>query len=87
MHGIGGRTIAEAQGRLTYPEFITWMKYRRKNGSLDIGQRVEQSIAMLSALYANAHRGKSAPAHKWQDFAPHYEVPVLTLEQAMAEWA
>lgn len=87
MHGIGGRTITEAQASLPYPEFIQWLKYRRKHGSLDTGQRVEQAVARLSALYANAHRKQNAPPFKWQDFSPHYEPEEMTLDQAMKEWA
>ncbi|MFC2974708.1 hypothetical protein ACFOJE_21175 [Azotobacter bryophylli] len=87
LNGIGGRTIVEAQGRISYPEFLQWMRYRRRRGSLNVGQRVEMAIASLSALYANAHRKEHAPAFKWYDFAPHHEEPELTLEQAMANWA
>ena len=30
MNGIGGRTIAEAQENMTYPEFLVWVKFRQK---------------------------------------------------------
>lgn len=39
MNGIGGRTIAEAQQNMTYPEFMVWMKFRAKRGSLHQGMR------------------------------------------------
>ena len=42
--GIGGRTIAEAQQRLSYTEFFAWVRYRRK-------QSRARLIDGLSALH------------------------------------
>lgn len=84
MHGIGGHTIAEAQRRLTYGEFATWMKYRQRHGSLNVGMRIERATAMLAALYANSkskHGGYTI-----YDFMAHAQEPVLTLEAAMESW-
>ncbi|MNN80816.1 hypothetical protein D3C81_1975780 [compost metagenome] len=83
--GIGGRTVAEAQQRLSYPEFLSWQKYRAKRGTLHLGMRVERGAALLAALYANAH-GKRGQKFKLEDFMPHADEPVLTLEQAMETW-
>jgi len=83
--GIGGRTIVEAQERLSYSEFLRWAKYRAKRGSLNIGMRVERGSAQLSALYANAHRKQGAEAYRISDFAPHHDQPVLTLDE-MKSW-
>jgi len=47
MLGIGGRTIAEAKRRLTVSEFLAWMAYRRKYGSLHFGLRGDRQIALL----------------------------------------
>lgn len=86
MHGIGGRTIAEAQERVSYPEFVTWAKYRQRRGSLNSGLRIEHGMAMLASLYVNAHRKEhSAPVDLF-DFAPHLDRPEATLEEAMAAW-
>ncbi|SDS03624.1 hypothetical protein SAMN05216198_1036 [Halopseudomonas litoralis] len=86
MCGIGGRTIAEAQQRISLPEFIRWSRYRRKRGSLNLGLRVERGSALLATLYANTHKGKDTAAFQLHDFAPHHDQPELTLEQAMATW-
>ena len=86
MHGIGGRTIAEARERVSYPEFITWAKYRKRRGSLNAGLRIEHGMAMLASLYANARRKEHAPPVDLFDFAPHLDRPEATLEEAMAAW-
>lgn len=83
MNGIGGRTIAEAQQRLSYPEFIQWARYRRKRGSLNVGMRVERGAGLLSALYANS-KSKNG-GYKIHDFAPHEDQPVLTLDD-LSSW-
>jgi len=87
MCGIGGRTIAEAQQRMSYPEFLRWAKYRAKRGSLNLGLRVERGSALLATMYANAHRGKDSAPYGLHDFAPYHDQPVLTLESAMKDWA
>lgn len=86
MCGIGGRTIAEAQERISYPEFVRWAKYRAKRGTLHLGLRVERGAAMLATLYANKHRKEHAPAFQLQDFAPYHDQPVVSLEEAMKSW-
>lgn len=83
MNGIGGSTIAEARQRLSYREFMTWVKFRRKRGSLHPGMRAEQGFSMLAAMYANAHwKGE------WRqyDFAPHMDESPVSLEDAMEQW-
>lgn len=85
MNGIGGRTIAEAQSRISYPEFIDWVSYRRKRGSLNVGMRVEAGSALLAALYANTHSKNGG--HKVTDFMPHKEEDPISLDQAMQHWA
>lgn len=86
MCGIGGRTIAEAQQRISYPEFVRWAQYRAKRGSLNLGLRVERGSALLATMYANAHRDKHAPPYELCDFAPYHDRPEATLEEAMASW-
>ncbi|ANF84645.1 hypothetical protein A7J50_1206 [Pseudomonas antarctica] len=87
MNGIGGRTIAEAQERMTYSEFVVWMKFRAKRGSLHQGMRVEMALAQLQAFYVNSKTGKDAPRLYQQDFAPHMDPRVGSLEEAVASWA
>lgn len=84
MHGIGGRTIAEAKERISYPEYLTWLKYRLRRGSLNTGMRVEYGAAMLATLYANSHSKNSG--HQLHDFAPYHDEPPLDLERAMERW-
>lgn len=86
MHGIGGRTVAEAQQRMSYTEFCRWLTYRRQRGSLHPGLRADRAAGLLALLYANAHRQKGAPALKLWDFLPHEEEPPITLERAMEAW-
>ena len=82
--GIGGRTIAEAQQRLSYTEFFAWVRYRRKRGSLHLGMRVERGAALLATLYANAHSKNGG--HRLHDFMPHEDEPPLSLDQALSTW-
>ena len=84
MHGIGGHTIARAKDALSYPEFLTWVKFRNKRGSLHAGMRVERGAALLATLYANSH--SKAGGYSVYDFMPHEDEPEMTLEQAMEEW-
>ncbi|MDY7565783.1 hypothetical protein QN400_10480 [Pseudomonas sp. RTC3] len=84
MNGIGGRTIAEAQENITYPEFMIWCKFRGKRGSLNQGMRIEVAIARFMTLYGNVKTGKKTFAI--EDFAPHMDLPELTLERAMETW-
>lgn len=48
LHGIGGCTIAQAKENLSYKEAVAWSKYIRQNGSLNVGQRIEHSVALLA---------------------------------------
>ena len=82
MCGIGGRTIAEAQERVSYPEFISWAKYRAKRGSLNVGLRVERGAALLATLEANSKGGNFTLS----DFAPYHDQPELSLDEAMEKW-
>lgn len=86
MSGIGGRTIAEAQQRMSWPEFVRWSQYRRKRGSLNQGLRIERGTALLATLYANVHRGQHSPSYELYDFAPYHDQPEATLEEAIASW-
>lgn len=81
--GIGGQTIAEAQQRLSYPEFLSWQKYRAKRGSFNLGMRVERGSALLATLYANA---RSKTPYKIYDFMPHESEPAISLDDAMKTW-
>ena len=85
MNGVGGRTIAEAKCRMSHAEFMDWILYRNKRGSLFIGRRMEIAIASWMALYANAHSQNGG--HDMYDFAPHEDEPEWTLDRAKKEWS
>ena len=83
MHGIGGRTIAEAQERMTHAEAATWAAYRIKTGTLNAGLRLEAGFGQLLAMVSNALGGSADP---W-GFMPHIPRPEpepLTAERIMA---
>ena len=84
LSGVGGRTIAEAQERLSFREFQAWQAYRAKRGSLHIGMRVERGAALIATLYANS-KSKDG-GFKIYDFMAHEEEPAIPLETAMKEW-
>jgi hypothetical protein len=86
MCGIGGRTIAEAQQNLSYVEFLDWVEYRRKRGSLNQGMRIERAGALIATIIANVNRKKDSQPVSFYKFAPHHDEPQLSLEQAMTEW-
>lgn len=84
LNGIGGRTIAEAKERISYLEYLQWIRFRNKRGSLNSGFRVELAAAEICALTANIH--SKNPVHKQHDFAPHMDEPAITLDEAMKLW-
>lgn len=84
LNGIGGRTVAEAKERLSYLEYLQWIRFRNKRGSLNSGFRVEIAIAQLCALFANVNSKNGN--YKLHDFAPHMDEPVISLEDAMKLW-
>lgn len=86
MCGIGGRTIAEAKHRISYPEYLQWVAYRYKRGSLNWGLRSERDAALLATLYANTHRKEGKPARQIYEFAPHMDEPPISVAQAMESW-
>jgi len=84
--GIGGRTIAEAQKNISYVEFLEWVQYRRKRGSLNLGMRMERGSALISTILSNIHRKKDSQPVSFYRYAPHHEEPVLSMEEAMESW-
>ena len=82
LAGIGGRTIEEAQWRMSYWEAKRWALYLEKRGSLNVGMRLEMGFALLAAMINHALGGKAKP----QDFMPHVgevESPEATAEDIM----
>lgn len=75
LHGVGGRTIAEAKERLSYIEFLGWVEYLRKRGTLNISTKLEGGFALIAHLICTAAgiKHKSGRQMKISDFMPHAE--------------
>lgn len=86
MNGIGGRTIAEAQERMSLREFQVWVKYRNKYGQLNVIMRTEWGASLVASVLANINKAKNTPQFKVSDFAPHINEAPLSLEEAMKSW-
>jgi hypothetical protein len=71
---------------MSHAEFLSWVKFQNKRGSLFTGRRIEQAVANMMALYANANSKNGNGGYEMYDFAPHEEEPAWTLEQAKKEW-
>lgn len=84
LHGIGGRTIAEAKARLSDHELRAWITYRRLRGSLNPVRATEHAAAVV-AFSINRSNGGNVP---FEDFLVQ-RTPVddaAELEKAMQEW-
>lgn len=86
MNGIGGRTIAEAQERMSLREFQMWVKYRNKYGPLNVMMRTEWGASLVASVLANINKSKNSPPFKISDFAPHINEVSVSLEEAMKTW-
>ncbi|MEQ0252576.1 phage tail protein [Klebsiella pasteurii] len=86
MNGIGGRTIAEAQERMSLREFQVWIKYRNKYGPLNVMMRTEWGASLVASVLANINKSKNSPPFKVSDFAPHINEVSVSLEEAMKSW-
>ncbi|ESN59470.1 TPA: phage tail protein [Klebsiella pneumoniae] len=86
MNGIGGRTIAEAQERMSLREFQVWVKYRNKYGQLNVMMRTEWGASLVASVLANINKEKNTPPFKISDFAPHINEAPLSLDEAMKSW-
>lgn len=84
--GVGGNTIAQAQQNISYVEFLDWVQYRRKRGSLNTGMRMERGTALIATLIANQNRRKDSQPVSFYRFAPHHDEPVVSMEDAMENW-
>ena len=86
LHGIGGRTIAEAKERMGHDEYLRWRQYRRLHGTLNLGLRIEHAAAVTS-FAVNRSNGGTA---ELKAFLPNRVVPAANdadaLDQALREW-
>lgn len=57
LNNIGGKTVEEAKFTMTPNEFLGWMQYRSKYGTLNMGSRLEFLFARLSYQVHKAVNG------------------------------
>lgn len=69
MCGVGGSTIQECKEVLTWPEYLVWLKFRQKYGSLHHGMRVDRAVARAASFFGNAMSKKSVL--RQEDFSPY----------------
>lgn len=70
MNGIGGRTVAEAQQRMSLVEARQWANFIKRRGGLNIAERVEQAAALICSTGARLMGNKQS---KVSDFIPERE--------------
>lgn len=63
LAGVGGRTVEEAQERMTYVEYIAWAEYAKKHGSFNLGVRIEDGFALLASVLAQLKGKRLTPDH------------------------
>lgn len=87
LAGVGGRTIAEAKERLSYPEALAWFAYRKQHGPLNLGIKLEWLLAQLAYVVAasSGAKGKGKRELSMADFLmfeskPEEDDEQLTLE-------
>jgi hypothetical protein len=85
LNGVGGRTIAEAQERMSLQEFSQWVAFRKKRGGLHPGRRIDRGFALLASMYANTHTKNGG--FKTADFQPFEDDDKpISLVAAMENW-
>lgn len=78
LNGIGGCTVAQAKKAMAFDEYMMWMAYREKHGSLNLGLRVEHGAALVAW---------SMQGGEFERFLPQRGGPqAISLEQAMTDW-
>ena len=82
MNGIGGRTVAEAQQRMSLVEARQWANFIKRRGGLNIAERVEQAAALICSTGARLMGNKNA---KVADFIPNRETEDDELRYATPE--
>lgn len=55
---------------MTYDEFLTWVSYRAKHGSFNLGRRIDLAAATVSLITAQVNGAKEV---KFEDFLPKYQ--------------
>lgn len=74
MAGIAGNTVEQVKNNLSYSEFIDWIAYTNKNGPLNQAKRIEQTLALIAAMFANAmFKKQNGEKFKIDDFSVYAE--------------
>lgn len=70
LAGVGGATVEEAQERMSYAEFVSWVAYARKRGGLSLSTHLEDGFGLVSAVVTQLATGKPK---RIADFKPKRE--------------
>ncbi|MGI4841031.1 MAG: hypothetical protein ACRYF9_25865 [Janthinobacterium lividum] len=54
---------------MSYPEFLSWRAYMHQTGTLNLGLRIEQGVALLATIFNRGFGGKA----EFSDFLPDRE--------------
>lgn len=73
LNGIGGRTVDEAKFNLSYVEYLDWAAFINRRGSINLGVRMEQGLAMVCLLLTQGFKIKKNDGQNFtlKDFLPH----------------
>lgn len=59
---------------MSYPEYLSWIKYANKNGSLDTAKHLDLSLAFIAINFAQAiMKKKSGGSFELSDFTLWYQ--------------
>lgn len=61
---------------MSYVEAVQWSTYIQQRGSLHLGLRLEQGIALLAMILSRTSGGKA----EMEDFMPHFDKPEASIE-------
>lgn len=69
--------MEEAQQRMSYREFNSWVKFAMKHGTIDAGRRIETTLGFIAARFAGPYLTKIGGGNfTLSDFLPYAdEVP------------
>lgn len=84
LHGVGGRTVAEAKARMPYEEYLLWRAFINKHGLPAQGsEATERAFAMLTWQVHLSRGGRS----KFEDWLPQpkssHDVQTLQMARMM----
>lgn len=76
LHGIGGRTVAEAKLRMSYDEYLSWCEFMRRRGTLHEGMRMEYLVGRLTWIVSQALGGKG----EFSEFVRYHDEEVTNVD-------